>query len=159
MKLREGVRALILDETDSALLVNLDWPGLDLEGGFWANPGGGIEPGESRRDALARELLEEVGLVIDDLGPEIWTKTALFPMSGWDGQVDHIHLVRVARFLPQPALSRDQLLAENVHEVRWWSREELARSEAAFAPRALPLLVEQLLGGVMPTEPVELTGF
>lgn len=159
MKLREGVRALILDETDSVLLVNFDWPGLDLEGGFWANPGGGIEPGESRRDALARELLEEVGLVIDDLGPEIWTKTALFPMSGWDGQVDHIHLVRVRHFQPEPGLTCDQLLAENVHEVRWWSREDLARSEAAFAPRALPRLMEQLRDGVMPTEPVALRGF
>ncbi len=159
MKLRESVRALILDENDSVLLVRFDWEGLDLPGGFWANPGGGIERGESRADALARELQEEVGLRLTSLGPEVWTKTALFPMSGWDGQVDHIHLVRVPHFAPQPQLSVDQLLAENVQEIRWWKLDELADSHATFAPRALPALLENLLSGVIPKEPVVVKGF
>jgi 8-oxo-dGTP pyrophosphatase MutT (NUDIX family) len=105
VKLRESVRALILDENDWVLLVRVDWAGLDVPGGFWANPGGGIEAGESRTHALARELVEEVGLRLTGLGPEIWTKTALFPMSEWDGQVDHIHLVRVVHFTLEDLLS------------------------------------------------------
>jgi 8-oxo-dGTP diphosphatase len=157
--LRESVRALILDENDSVLLVRFDWNGLELPGGFWANPGGGIEPGESRADALGRELLEEVGLRLDELGPEVWTKTALFPMPDWDGQVDHIHLVRVPHFVPHPRLSADQLVAENVQEIRWWTLAELAVSRANFAPRALPTLVPRLLRGPIPAEPVALTGF
>ena len=48
MRLRESVRALILDPDDCVLLVRFDWDGLDVEGGFWANPGGGVEAG---RDA------------------------------------------------------------------------------------------------------------
>ena len=48
MRLRESVRALILDPDDCVLLVRFDWDGLDVEGGFWANPGGGVEPGETR---------------------------------------------------------------------------------------------------------------
>jgi 8-oxo-dGTP pyrophosphatase MutT (NUDIX family) len=43
VKLRESVRALVLDENGSVLLVRFDWDGLDVRGGFWANPGGGIE--------------------------------------------------------------------------------------------------------------------
>lgn len=38
---------LILDEEDQVLLVRFEWPG-GPEGRFWANPGGGVEPGESR---------------------------------------------------------------------------------------------------------------
>jgi 8-oxo-dGTP pyrophosphatase MutT (NUDIX family) len=159
VKLRESVRALILDENQSILLLRFDWDGLDVPGGFWANPGGGIEPGESRRDALARELLEEVGLQMTELGPEIWTKTALFPMAPWDGQVDHIHLLRVEHFAPEPRLTPDQLVAENVHEVRWWTLDELTASDATFAPRALPALLENLLSTTIPDEPVALTGF
>jgi 8-oxo-dGTP pyrophosphatase MutT (NUDIX family) len=159
VRLRESVRALVLDEDDSTLLVRFDWDGLGLPGGFWANPGGGIEPGESREDALARELLEEVGLVLTDLGPEVWTKTSLFPLAAWGGQVDHIHLVRVRHFPPAPRLTRRQLLDENVHDIRWWTRDELAGGGATFAPRALPALLTDLLQGTFPETPVALTGF
>lgn len=159
VKLRESVRALIVYETDSVLLVHFDWEGLDLPDGFWANPGGGLDPGESRLDALVRELDEEVGLAVTDLGPEVWTKTAIFPMGDWDGQIDHIHLLRVPHFTPQPRLSVEQLRAENVHEIRWWSLADIQTTSAAFAPRALPALLMDLLNGPEPAEPLVLQGF
>ena len=133
--------------------------GSRLADGFWANPGGGIEPGESRLAALQRELREETGLIVEALGPEVWTKTAVFPMTEWDGQVDHIHLFRTERFDPRPRLSRAQLAAENIREVRWWSPEDLRNGGATFSPRGMPDLLNRLRTDGTPTTPIEISGF
>lgn len=156
MPLREAVRALILDPDDRVLLVRFDWPG---SGVFWANPGGGVEPGESRLDALRREMAEEVGIGVDTLGPEVWTKTAYFPIAGLDGQTDHVHLVRVGRFEPRPGLSPQHLRAEHVEELRWWTLPELLASDARFAPRALPALLAALLRDGVPATPLVMEGY
>ncbi|MCA3087608.1 MAG: Nudix family hydrolase [Rhodocyclaceae bacterium] len=37
--------------------------------GYWEFPGGKIEPGESVRDALRREMIEELNVVIDECAP------------------------------------------------------------------------------------------
>lgn len=44
---------------------------------FWQTPGGGIDDGESPREAVARELFEETGLAVDPetLGEPVATRT------------------------------------------------------------------------------------
>lgn len=51
--------ALIRDDADRLMVARLAAP-TEL----WGLPGGGIEPGESPEEAVAREALEETGLVI-----------------------------------------------------------------------------------------------
>jgi 8-oxo-dGTP pyrophosphatase MutT (NUDIX family) len=147
LRLRRGVRAVVLDDQDRVLLVRFEFtlPLHDVTR-LWATPGGGVEDGEDDRQALARELAEEVGLHAPAVGPLIWTRTHVAPMStGHDGQHENFYLVRTARFEPKPALTSEQLRAENVAGLAWWTVDELAAAEAVFAPRRLPELVSALV--------------
>ncbi len=58
-----GVRGVVIGEDDSILLVRHGY----VSG--WHFPGGGVEPGESCAEALARELEEEASVALD--GPPL----------------------------------------------------------------------------------------
>jgi 8-oxo-dGTP diphosphatase len=61
-------------EGDLAILVLKRVPG-DEYGGLDELPSGGVEPGETLREALAREILEETGLTIEAAGPFLFDFT------------------------------------------------------------------------------------
>jgi 8-oxo-dGTP diphosphatase len=164
-RLREAVRALVVDSDDRLVLVRFEFPGEGAGGDprtVWAPPGGGLEAGEDDVACLRRELLEETGLELElDPGPPVWTRTHVVPLTGrgdeqWDGQTERIYLLRVDAFELRPALTADELRAEHVHDVRWWSPGELASaSGVVFAPRRLPALLPRLLGGGLPSTPLD----
>lgn len=54
---------------DDRLLV-CERPAHKRHGGLWEFPGGKLEPGESDGDAARRELFEELGVTVTDVGPE-----------------------------------------------------------------------------------------
>lgn len=56
---REAVRAVIINDLGQVALLNVS------NRGFHKLPGGGIEPNEDKTEALAREVLEEVGCEIE----------------------------------------------------------------------------------------------
>lgn len=153
LRLRKATRAIVLDESDRVLLVRFSAPDREI----WLTTGGGIEHGETDEEALRRELREEAGLVGFDLGPLVWTRTVLQSLEGgrWDGQTERFYLVRTPPFEPSPALSWDELRAEGMTAVRWWTLDELAAAQAVFAPRRLPLLLRDLVRAGPPSQPVD----
>ena len=152
-RLRQAVRALLLDEDDHLLLVHFDWAGLEIDGGFWACPGGGVDPGESDEEALRRELGEELGLDRFDIVGAAWSLTRLFPMAEWDGQTEVTYLVRTPRFEPRP---RVDLLAENVHGIRWFAPHEVTAGDVTFSPRDLSAQLTRVLAEGVPDVPHEI---
>ena len=68
--LREAARAIVLDPDDRVMLLRYD-----ENGGFLATPGGSLEPGETYRQAVIRELREELGVQHVDLSPHLGTRT------------------------------------------------------------------------------------
>lgn len=156
LRLRPAIRALVVDPAERVLLVRFEF----TRGTVWAPPGGGIEPGEDPIDALHRELAEEIGLFDAEIGPVLWVRTHVVEMGPWDGQRDHVHLVRCGPHDPEPQMGWDRLRAENVHELRWWTRTELSTADPAtlgfrFAPFELPELVRSVLDDGPPTVPFE----
>jgi 8-oxo-dGTP diphosphatase len=156
LRIRTAVRALLLDPDDRVLLVRFEFPRVTV----WATPGGGKEADEDDEVALRRELDEELGLTGMTIGPHIWTRLHVIPFldGNWDGQRDHIYLVRSDRFEPSPRLSWEQLRAERLYEMRWWTMEEIDAAGAAgvrFAPRRLPVRLAALLADGPPPYPVD----
>jgi putative (di)nucleoside polyphosphate hydrolase len=60
---RKGVSALIINNNDEFLLVNLN----SFEEKYFAIPGGGVEEGETLEEAVYREIMEELGIKAESL--------------------------------------------------------------------------------------------
>lgn len=156
LRIREAVRALVVDGDDRVLLVRFDFPTRTV----WAIPGGGIDAGESDDHALRRELIEEIGLRDPHIGPHLWNRLHIFPFINglYDGQRERAYLVRVPTgFEPQPLFSWEALNAEYLFEIRWWTLHELQAAsnagEIITAPSRLAALVEDLLANGPPAGP------
>ncbi|HJS49426.1 MAG TPA: NUDIX domain-containing protein [Gaiellaceae bacterium] len=150
-RLRDAVRAVVLDPDDRVLLVRFEFP--DWTG--WATPGGGVDAKETDDEAIRRELAEETGLQAFALGPAVWTRTHVFELGKWDGQVERYYVIHAPHFDPAPRLTWEQLSAEYVTAVRWWTLEELEAADVRFAPSRLPHLVRELVLHGPPAEPLD----
>jgi 8-oxo-dGTP pyrophosphatase MutT (NUDIX family) len=160
-RFRQAARALIVDDDDAVLLVRFVFPGGAQR---WALPGGGLDPGEADHDGLRRELREELGLTDVEIGPHVWSREHVIPMvTGHDGQRDRIYLVRRPHFDPHPEIGWERLRAEFVHEMRWWTLDELdaatrtadAGEGVPFAPARLATLYHRLLTEGPPAAPID----
>ena len=54
----------------------------------WSTPGGVIDPGESVLEGLAREVVEETGLVVTSWTGPVYDIEVLAPDLGWDLRVE-----------------------------------------------------------------------
>lgn len=155
LRIRQAVRALLVTPNADVLLVRFEFPTRSV----WALPGGGLEPDEDHLSALHRELAEEVGLTDVDIGPHVWDREHIIPHDDgrWDGQRDRFYFVPVERrFEPRPTLTWDELRAERLHEIRWWTLDEVeAAGDIWFAPRRMAELLRSLATDGPPTAPID----
>ena len=135
---RDAVRALLVDARGRTLLMRWQRPGAE----WWICPGGGVQDGESDEEALRRELVEEVGLRDVELGEKIHERTHVLPGAGrLRVQHDRFYLVRVDSIEVAPTID---LEAENVTGHRWWTLDELERTDERYSPPELPGLLRAL---------------
>ena len=88
---------------------------------IWFPVGGGVDQGETLEEATIREVKEDTGLFISDLGPVVMTRHADFTFDGvaYD-QYEPYFAVRTDAFVPDP---RGWTETEQTVMVcaRWWS--------------------------------------
>jgi len=158
MRLRPSARLVLVDDRERVLLIRfvmVDEPGQPPgPRSFWATPGGGVEPGESFEAAAARELWEETGLRDVPLGGWVWVREQPMPFMGeWIVSHERYFLARVpatdVRFVELTAVERDAC-----QELRWWSVDELRATAETVYPTNLADLLQPLLAGNVPAEPL-----
>jgi 8-oxo-dGTP diphosphatase len=112
-----GVGAVVLDAEGRVLLARRGHEPLK---GEWSLPGGGVELGETLEAAVAREVLEETGLVVD-VGPVVDVLDRVEHAS--DGRVEY-HFV-VIDYLCH-AVGDRLVSGSDADDVRWVRPDELA---------------------------------
>jgi 8-oxo-dGTP pyrophosphatase MutT (NUDIX family) len=148
MRRRLSARLLILNDAGRLLLFRFVHKTGPLAGqDFWATPGGGVEDGESLEETAVRELEEETGLRRTSVGPEVARREIAIQLPDGEHVVsdERYFLVRITddtlSWANWTALEREVMVAH-----RWWSRDELARTEATVWPENLA----QMLAAAVP---------
>jgi ADP-ribose pyrophosphatase YjhB (NUDIX family) len=142
---RDAARVLLLDAHDRVFLFRFAFQAGPLAGvTFWALPGGALEPGESFEAGARRELAEETGLEVDDLGPELARRAYVMraPDTGAPVEVEERYFrLRVAPF-ELADTGWTELEREVVAEHRWWSAQEIAASGDTVYPADLVAMMQ-----------------
>jgi 8-oxo-dGTP pyrophosphatase MutT (NUDIX family) len=143
---RRAARVLVLDVDDRILLLEGRDSTRPEVGTWWFTPGGGIDAGETPAEAARREVREEVGIELGELGAVVHERTTEFDFEAVHyRQREVFYLARVPRGTrPSPAhltpMEKRSLLG-----ARWWEIDALAASGATVYPEGLPALLCTLL--------------
>lgn len=114
---RKGCSILFVDSSNRLLLfLRDDIPGLPYAN-MWDIPGGHVEEGETPEQCIVREMKEEIGISLD--------RFSLFNIYDFHDRVEYVYQSPLS-------LDIDQLVLTEGQALRWFSREEIEKTELAY---------------------------
>ncbi|WP_380162824.1 NUDIX hydrolase [Kineococcus sp. R86509] len=146
---RRTARVIVLDAHHRVLLLRVHRIPHDPSAGVdWYTPGGGVEPGETVRQAAVRELHEETGLIAaaEDLQPV--ATTSGHAEADWiSGLVrDDFFLLTIDHHQVDTSGQTDQ--EQHTHDgFCWWNVADLDETNDRIYPPSLPQLLPRLMTG------------
>jgi ADP-ribose pyrophosphatase YjhB (NUDIX family) len=155
---RIGARVLLLDTRDRVLLIHALDPD-DPSRRWWELPGGGVDEGEDLTMTARRELAEETGITLTELGRQLWVRESRFRYRGRDHhRIEHVFLARTPSTALRVPLRPTENEKAGLIERRWWSAAELRHCPDPLLPNNLPDLLDDLLDGRFSDTPLTLVG-
>ena len=129
---RDVVSGIILSKDNKMLMGRKDPSkgGVYIE--YWHIPGGGMEKGEDKIDALKREIFEEVGIdiskyaatMVDDIGKDSFERTD--KKTGEICTLDMNFYVYEVKINDRNSEEIVLALKDDLYECKWFSIEELS---------------------------------
>jgi 8-oxo-dGTP pyrophosphatase MutT (NUDIX family) len=153
---RVAARVVLVDPSDAFLLIQSHDPFLADSPSWWHVPGGGLDPGESPQDGAIREIAEEVGLRLTEVGPPVATRTSRFTFGGNAYvQRESFFVVRVPERVDVDPTEWTDLEKKSTLGWAWWTVGGLATTTETVYPRGLLGLVSGWLADGPGPRPVE----
>ncbi len=144
---RTGARVLVRDSTGAILLIKTGDPHVPGDE-YWVTPGGGLDEGETWAEAAARELREEAGLEILELGEHVRQDVVEFSFKGSRYRQPQrwyaIEIAEDAGGFDLDTTGWTDLEREAQSGYRWWRIAEIESTDETMYPSDLADLVRSI---------------